>query len=481
MNLLNGQARTAYATFLGAVILCGFCGRGSAQETATPAAIDTTTPAWKAMAQRPVAPLHGSAQLSREGGNVTLNTTWNRTFEGQIWVGFQQDGALYATQTLPVTNDNKHQLKLALPTNLPAGHIEVQCVPLAQPVSASAKSSFDLAAGEGDAKAFPRAWGIYRDIDLVMHPWTVSAGNMMMWDGEPYVPIGGMVNLRTSWMTKSGESDDTQAQFYGYNFANTRFDLLKQYGLRDIYFNGFFKQSNPNALGETIAIAEKKGMRYGISVASYPDSYNNGFRANLDTLDVPATATSAEIRVPIEAASVKAQHRCIWALLGSDGRILQTGTGTFTPQAPQKAAEKDKPEMKDLVLMAHFNSASTGAKGRIGAKKGAELRKLIYTAEIPMGGSDPSGFFDVFDKYLADLKHVYGSLPLGPGMRCWLDPLGNEAFADFRQLTTSPAFREGFKHYLFDQYSDVSKLNAAWQPPQNGVKPPSQNVLTSFA
>jgi hypothetical protein len=215
MKLFNRQARTAQATFLGAALLCGFCGRGSAQDAVTPAASDATTPVWNAIAGRPMAPLHGVAQLTRSGTTLTLDTTWNRPFEGQVWVGFEQEGALYATQTLPVTGNNKHQLKLALPANLPAGHIEVQCVPLNQPVSESAKSSFDLPTGEGDAKAFPRAWGIYRDINLVMHPWTVSQGNMMMWDGQPYVPIGGMVNLQTSWLTKAGESDQTSAQSCG--------------------------------------------------------------------------------------------------------------------------------------------------------------------------------------------------------------------------------------------------------------------------
>ncbi len=468
MNLSNVQARTARINFLGTVILCSFCGRVSAQEAAAPTASDTTTPMWKAIAERPVAPLHGTAQLVRDGGNLTLDTTWNRPFEGKIWVGFAQDGALYASQNLSIANDNKHQLRLALPTNLPAGHIDVQCVPLAQPVAESATSSFELAANDGDAKAFPRAWGIYRDINLVMHPWTVSAGNMMMWDGEPYVPVGGMVNLQTSWLTKAGESDQTSAQFYGYNFANAKFDLLKQYGLRDIYFNGFFKFSNPNALSGTVGIAEQKGMRYGISVASYPDNYNLGFLSNAAPIDVPATATGAEIRIPIEAVKVKAQHRCIWALLSSDGQILQTGIGTFTTQT-----QKDKPEMKDLVLTAHFNAGSSKNNPRI--KGSTNSRRLIYSAELPMSGSDPTGFFDRFDKYLADLKQVYGSLPLGPGMRCWLDPLGNEAFGDKRQLTTSPVFRDGFKHWLFDKYSDVSQLNTAWQ----SVK--KRTPLASFA
>ncbi|HEY3332771.1 MAG TPA: hypothetical protein VGK19_22250 [Capsulimonadaceae bacterium] len=407
-------------------------------------------PAWLQAANRPVPPLHGRVgNVTASGKALKIDTTWNRLFAGRMWVGFLQEGALFGASAVTLTPSSTHTLTVNLPTNLPAGRVIVQCVPLGQPVAGTADAIYDVPDAQAAAHPVPVAWGVYRDLDMMMHPWSVSLAGTMSWDGDAFVPVGGMVNFPTSWMTKAGDNDGGAIETTSYPRQRARLELLKSYGIRDIYFNGFGYHSNPNALAATVAIAEQEGMRYGIGVATNPDLLDMGYAAQFDPIVVAANAPSAEIRVPCEVAHLRPSHRCLWALLSPANGVITSGAGVLTVVDSAKAAKPGQAATKDLVLTAKF--PATHAAG-----------KLVYLPELVMNASDPDAYFSGIDLHISRLKQVYGAVPLGAGMRMWVDPFGNEMFAFANQVSSAKQFTDGFTQWLIAKYGSIEKLNAAW-------------------
>ena len=86
-----------------------------------------------AVAAPPPEPLHGTVKAAEvRNGRVYLQTEWNRPPEGKLWIGFVQRQALYAAVIQAARPERTLALEFALPGNLPAGDLEVICVPIAQ-------------------------------------------------------------------------------------------------------------------------------------------------------------------------------------------------------------------------------------------------------------------------------------------------------------------------------------------------------------
>ena len=401
----------------------------------------------------PTAPLHGVvSQVRLAAPLLRLQTVWNASFEGTVWIGFEKEGALYAALTMPVRRSEQQLFDLELPANLPVGSVTARVVPLDQPVAASATAVIEVAPDQAAPRPTALAWGIYRDAALHMHPWHVTAAGLMMWDGKPYIPFGGMFNLRSTWMTHVGEADNTQAAQVGADLAQKRFSLLKQYGLRDIFFNACFVRSNPNTLAEVIRLAETNGMRYGVHVSSMPSRTSKGFiRDEKNRQTIAAGATAAVVRVAVTADQIRPPQRCIWGLLSSRGELVESGAGLFDLSA-QETPPKKKGDAPSMTLQVNL-AFKTGVQAE---------RTLVFLPELPLDPNDPSGYFEGIDDYIARVREFYGSLPLGPGLRLWLDPFQNEMHYPAINVCSAGPFRDGFVRWLRNKYGTVAALNQHW-------------------
>ena len=270
--------------------------------------------------------------------------------------------------------------------------------------------------------------------------------------------MGGMVNVPSSWITKAGEADQAGGPWNSAANERRRFALLKSYGLRDVYFNGFFRSANPNALAETVTVAEDEGMRYGIEPGTplNPDYVDLGFASSYAPILVAPHQVKAEIRVPCDVSALRPAQRCVWTLVSAAGKVLQSGVGVMAVEEPQKRPAKDAPPGKDLVLAVTVSGAGL-AGGR-----------LVYSPETVMSVNDPDGYYSGIDQYVANVKQVYGSLPLGSGFRLWIDPFENELFSAANQVCSSAKFLDGYQDWLVKKYGTLGALNAAW-----GLRTPS--------
>ncbi|MFA5206902.1 MAG: hypothetical protein WC708_21075, partial [Lentisphaeria bacterium] len=287
-----------------------------------------------AMAAPPPEPLHGMVKSAEmRSGRVCLQTEWNRPPEGKLWVGFVQRQALYAAVVQPAGAGRTLALEFAMPANLPAGDLEVICVPIAQRTAQPAEGHVVIPAGLAAANAFPAAWGVYRDAAGQTHPWHVLPTNLLVWDGEPYLPFGGMINSKIHWWaTHAGGTDNVPMVQEELTYLHQRLAILKQNGLRDIFFNGFFVNNNPNDLNRLVAACETEGVRYGLHVSSQPGRTSLGFiRDPANRVALPAGQAKAEISLDLPAADLRAVHRCAWVLLDGDEAVA-AGIARFAAQ-----------------------------------------------------------------------------------------------------------------------------------------------------
>ncbi len=400
-------------------------------------------------------------KVTCSNGKVSWQLLFNRPWAGKYWVGFSQDNALYAARL--IENENSSRIvssEIAIPAGLPSGRINLRFVPLNTPSAITAQANIYINSKDKPVK--PGSWGVYRDSAMVQHPWYVNENNLLIWDGSPYIPFGGMMNSRVTWTTRSGDTDGDGHLENGLALVENHFKLLQKYGISDVYFNACFLHSNPNYIRKLVALTEKYDMQYGLEVTSVPDTYSKGFvKCSENTIAVKAGAMSAEIQTttsyPIkplpqynEHLRFNPPHRCAWILTDVKGKLLDAGIGQLKQNGTQDG-------IPSLTMKATFKrSAPAGSK-------------LDFMPEITIHGGDPVGYLDSIDEYIAKVKDVYGSLKLGKNLRFFIDPLQNEMNATPTAIPTGEKFRDGFCNFLFARYQNIAILNRAWQTEGNSV------------
>ncbi len=397
--------------------------------------------------------LHGRiSSIKWEAGRLRVDSEWSRPFEGKLWIGLEQGRALYCAAVEKVGMSRAQSVSISVPANLPEGEIVAHCIPIGEQVADMATSSFKAPQEllRKDPQAY--AWGVYREpSSLRMHPWNVSEGGMMRWDGEPYIPVGGMMNTKSTWTTHAGDQRKPSLEI-----LKSQLSLLRSHGIKDIYYNAFFVRANPDAMADVVAATEEAGMRYGLEVSSVPEprQRSKGFMPGKGSgSPVPAGATSFDARAPLGESELRPPHRCLWALLDQNGKMIEKGIGDLCvePAKPDKSSKKKaKSPQQELAMEIKFSSPALDGS------------RLWFSCEQVLPASEPSGFLEGVDEYFSKLKTVYGSLPLGPGMRLWLDPFQNEFHGLNRAISEGELFRKNYEHFLFDKYGDIASLNKAW-------------------
>ncbi len=403
--------------------------------------------------------LHGRVEtVNCKDGKVSWQLVLNRPWAGKYWVGFLQDNALYAVYCGESKNESRTvRGEMPLPAGLPGGRVVVRFVPLDTPSIFFVCGNIYLKKSAKEKVIKPSAWGVYRDSAMVQHPWYVNENNTMVWDGKPYIPFGGMMNTRVTWASKSGDGDVNDSMERGFVLMEKQYQLLRKYGITDIYYNGCFPVANPNYLRRLVALTEKYDMQYGLEVTTIPAIYGKGFVKYPDNvIEVKSGVSSVTIKTTTtyphkekieynENFRYDPPHRCIWTLVDGKGRYVEGGIGTLS-----KSGMVDK--LPELSMTVKFNRS---------APKGA---KLFFVPEIAIVHSnDPVAYIDSVEESFAKMKEFYGKLKLGRNFRFFIDPLQNEMTSAPIAVSTGKRFRDGFESFLYDQYRNVGKLNRAWQ------------------
>ena len=400
--------------------------------------------------------LHGTVnQVDFADGTLKVQTQWNRPWQGEAWIGLAHQGALYQAWVVSSqTTDRKQAWDVPVTRALPGMGMQVLVVPMTQPTSVFARGEWQvphtLPINNTDK---PMSWGLFKDMTHIIHPWHVNQTGTMIWDGKPYMPIGGMMNLRSTWQTRAGDPDDAGIALIGNHLAEERFKLLKQYGLDDVFFNGSFIHANPNVMQQLINLAEKYDVNYGLHIGSTPKVTARGYHAMAQHIAEVTAGNDVELSCLLEKSrklslDMPDTAQAIWFAIDKDNQICGQGELDMQFQAKTSKASKARDQLVGKIAFDQL------------PKSAAKVRFLPL---IPITRDDPAGYVDHFEPYLQHLRDTYGSLTYGPHFRMWVDPLHNEMHAKPNSIPVSQTYARGFVQYLFEQYGSLEQLSKAWQ------------------
>jgi len=272
--------------------------------------------------------------------------------------------------------------------------------------------------------------GSFTDRNGARHDWSIASSHALVWDGRAYVPVGGRFAPRCL-------SDGATDEAWSHDVQDLA--LLKQRGILDLIID-----PAAGAAAVTTAVWQRlldhldaEGFRYGIA-------FGRGVRSELTgTVVNPAAYRIADMRDGSEAG---------WDLPDADAAwfvIADSRDGT------QVHAEGRARVREGHVAMTAGSRVSEGSVALLYPHK-----SLRSTPD----GSLPD-LWDGFDTYRDRLLQTLGGAKFGPGLRFFLDPLGdkiglpNEADC---LIPDSPGWRLEWEAFLSRKYQSPGALATAW-------------------
>ncbi len=286
------------------------------------------------------------------------------------------------------------------------------------------------------AWAAPAASGVFVDGSGRQHPWSVTATHALVWDGAPYVPVGGVFTPRCL-APGAGDAE--------WNADVKDLSTLKAQGNLDVLIMppGSIELGTAPAWQRLVEYLDSQGFRYGI-----------GFGPGLVAPITGTLVKPANYRVPDlpegGRVSWRVEHAdsAFFVIADKDGAILRSGRVNVQEGVATVSAEASIPERAIGLLYPHA-TFTPGAQG-----------------------GWPS-LWDGFDAYRDRLLQVFGDVKFGAGLRFFLDPLAHPMAldADTEYLVPdTPEFRLAWQAFLSRKYASVDDLATAWHLVDREIK-----------
>ncbi|MCW3051522.1 MAG: hypothetical protein JWN14_692 [Chthonomonadales bacterium] len=272
---------------------------------------------------------------------------------------------------------------------------------------------------------------IYTDRDGAKHPWTVTATHSLLWDGVPYLPVGGAFTPKS--LT---DSSDTAWQSDVRALA-----ALHDKGVLDVLISP--SKSLPDipaaAFQRLIDHLEANGFRYGL-----------GFGPGLSKPLTGFVVKPANYRY-YEPDSLTAHWRADHADQGFVTVLEDGNSGAY------KIAQHGRYAIKDDFLSIPLEPSKSSGK----------LIGLLYPHKSLPGSGEGvlpdlwSGYDDYRDRLLAYM----GGIKFGKGLRFLLDPLSRHLGLSNEYETIIPesdAFRLEWESWLERSFPSVEDARLRW-------------------
>lgn len=278
--------------------------------------------------------------------------------------------------------------------------------------------------------------GTYTDAAGGKHLWRVTPSHALLWDEKPFVPVGGLFQVK-SWSPTGTDSDLVE------DLAALK--RLRAAGVRDIYlqpFKGGLTQVRPARVQQVITAAEAEGFTYGISLADGPRTPLMGYQILPARYLQDVSSEGGLARFPIQNLA-----SALWCLADpGTGQILNSGQA---------------------------DSVAEGARVSVPAQQGRN-RLVLFPERLFFPGSEAGlpNVWEGFDKYRDDLLTLFSQVKLGPGFRFFSDPLtiNLSLTGEARQVVPSgAAFASEWALYLSHRYATIASLEEKWAITDRGA------------
>ena len=294
------------------------------------------------------------------------------------------------------------------------------------------------------------------------HFWYVNQNNTLIWDGEPYIPMGAMycsdyiTNFRVNNHTANKKNWEKDMEVLR---------LLREKGVVDIYINSVSSGTNTPAWAWQVFIdkLEELGFVYGLQL-------NGGTQAGKQR-DVEAFF----VRANEDGVTIKAEN------VNSSGIVKVETASSFIYGSVYSVS---------CAYIAVDNETGEAVDSGYGTGELPSGGKLSFSADVKIGNNRTCTVFftplikqsvnfftnmwdagDVTKKLIGDLT---SKLEAGDNLRTVIDPIYNEqGFINWYESMrfVSPNYDDMFAEWLSTKYDSIDSLNEAWK-----IEP----LLTSF-
>lgn len=337
----------------------------------------------------------------------------------KLWLHLVKDGQVYFVVDFP---QQPVRAQIALPDDLEPGDYTYEVgMHLEKP---TAKGSVRLEGKPQTAKPVVITTGTFVDKNGTPHYWHINKAHTLIWDGEPFMPAGGMFIYDRDW-----------------NLVKAQLDLLKRYGVKNIYLHlgvnqpyvwKDYSDDDYRFFQQTIDYLDANGFTYGIEFqALEAKGYGYSYPGSGIGVDVKDSGiVRAETNEPKSAVFIVCDKKA--------GRVVQTGEAR--------------------VVDGKFLEAD------VNVDKPGDYR-VVFAADRPAPNDYVMYYWDdKYETYVNKVRSHYSKVKLGPGFRFVADPLWNEMNNSHDFVPSAPAFAEQFTQWLEQRYGTIDKLNDAWAP-----------------
>lgn len=271
--------------------------------------------------------------------------------------------------------------------------------------------------------------GDFKDKDGSLHSWRIDGAHTLIWDGNPYVPVGGVFYSKYICTDQTG--DNWQADVKAL-------DSIKAAGITDLLLKtiGPATWTKPDAWQKLLDYLDASGFTYGIDLSDGPKAPLSGTIIEPSKYRISNILKDSSFTFDMPDVS-----SAVWVLCSAyDGAVLSSG-GAFIADGKVKVDVKARPDQSSVLL--------------------------LYPV-IDLANGERSGVADLwagFDEYRDRLLGFLAKVKFGKGFRFFVDPLTSKMdFAGERAalIPDSADFRLQFEAYLAKKYSNIGSLNAAW-------------------
>lgn len=279
--------------------------------------------------------------------------------------------------------------------------------------------------------------GEFTDRDGAIHSWRVNGSHTLLWEGRPYMPVGGVFCSRyvSSGQTEQNWQADVKA-----------LELIKSKGITDflVRTTGPASLSKPDAWQKLIDYLDQNGFTYGIDLADGPQASLSGYLVDPARYKVTDITKDAKLTFNMPDISTG-----LWMLCSAgSGEVLSSG-GAMVAAGKVKVDIRSAPDQSAVLILYPEKTLSGGDKGG--------------TSDVWTG----------FDEYRDRLVAWLGKIKFGKGLRFFADPIASKADLTGELSSLIPDstnFRLEFESYLAKKYQNVGSVNSAWGVKDKDIK-----------
>ncbi len=300
-----------------------------------------------------------------------------------------------------------------------------------------------LLASSGSFAQKAATTGVYADRAGKTHVWSVTTSHSLVWDGQPYVPVGGTFAPR--FLAEGQTEENWQKDAAGL-------DMLKAKGVLDVIIDPTISAANVPAAAwqRVVDYLDGNGFRYGILFGAGVTTPLSG------TVVKPSKNRQEDVRdgQGITYRDTEADLLRYYFVDAQDGtQVLFDG----------KARVQD-----GEITIPPNERFGNGTVGVFFPHKRIKPARQGGLADIWAG----------YDAYRDRLMAVLNRVKFGPGLRFFLDPLGHPLSlmgedTDYI-VPDSPAFRLEWEAYLTQKLPTLEDLMNAWGLQERNIKSYSQ-------